>query len=143
MRLRRWLNEEEKKEGYVPSHQTGNRGSAETLSAEWRDGTRWALPWARFCAARSGVAQVTLSFGDFELTIHGLNVDQLWDSICDRSLEAVWELPADFVPPVTLKKYRVCVLKLDLRESDSRDRTAPALREDAKPVQTQLVELRI
>lgn len=143
MRLRRWLTEEEKKEGYVPSHQTGNRGAAETLSAEWRDGTRWAFPWARFCAARCGVAQVMLSFGDFELTIHGLNVDQLWDSICDRSLEAVWELPADYTPPPTLKSQRICVLKLDLHEPDSRDTAPPALRESTRPVQTRLAGIRV
>lgn len=116
MKLRRWLDEEAKKEGYIPCHRTGSRGMAETLSAEWRDGTRWAFPWARFCSARYSPTQVVLSFGDFQLTIHGLNLDHLWDHVCDRSLEEVWELPPDYVPPPTLKSYRICVLKLEAIE---------------------------
>ena len=116
MKLRRWLDEEAKKEGYIPCHRTGSRSTAETLSAEWRDGTRWAFPWARFCSARYSATEIVLCFGDFQLTIHGLNLDHLWDHVCDRSLEEIWELPPDYVPPPTLKSYRVCVLKLDVQD---------------------------
>jgi hypothetical protein len=144
MRLRQWLDEETKKEGYIPSHQACSRGSAETLCVEWRDGTRRAFPWARFSTATLDKTEIVLSFGEHEVVIRGLNLDHLWDHVCDRGLEQVWELPADYVPPPTLKSYRICVLKIDLREVQARNDFAPATspQSNGKSVQMKIAGMR-
>ncbi|HXC03025.1 MAG TPA: hypothetical protein VNU49_10295 [Opitutaceae bacterium] len=60
---------------------------------------------------------MVLVFGECEVVLHGLNLVELWDNINSRNLIKVWELPADYVPPATLSKRRVCIFKIELRDT--------------------------
>lgn len=119
MSLREFREKEWAAEGYIPSHEIGG-GFMEMLSVTWRNGVRYGFPWARFteCALEEN-GDLVLSFGEREIVLHGLNLGELWDHLNDRDLAKVWELPADYVPPPTLSKHRVCICKIELRESES------------------------
>lgn len=64
--------------------------------------------------------ELMLSFCDYEVVHHGINLSGLWKDLRARRLSRVWELPADYFPPPTLSKHRVCIYKIELRESDDR-----------------------
>ena len=89
--------------------------------------------------------ELVLSFSDYEVVLHGINLSGLWKDLRERRLARVWELPADYVPPPTLSKHRVCICKIELRESQSRDDLAPASFENrnAKPVQMRMTGMRV
>ncbi|HWA85140.1 MAG TPA: hypothetical protein VG710_02860 [Opitutus sp.] len=134
MSLRELREKEWAAEGYTPSHEIGG-GFTEMLSVTWRNGVRCGFPWARFteCTLEEN-GDLVLSFGEREIVLHGLNLAELWDHLNNHDLAKVWELPADYVPPPTLSKHRVCICKIELRESDvrgeaSRDQEPHARRE--------------
>jgi len=121
--LREFMEEKERKEGDVSSHELDFHGNGpEMLSVEWRDGVRrQAFPWSRFSGASMMTeGELVLAFCDHEVVLHGINLGGLWKDIRERRLSRVWELPADYVPPPTLSKHRVCICKIELRESDGR-----------------------
>ena len=55
-----------------------------------------------------------------------MNLRELWDHINVRDLLKVWELPADYVPPATLSKRRVCIFKIELRDTAGHSTSSPA-----------------
>lgn len=67
--------------------------------------------------------ELVLAFCDYEVVLHGINLGGLWKDLREHRLSRVWELPADYVTPSTLGKHRVCICKIELRESDARERS--------------------
>ena len=41
--------------------------------------------------------ELVLSFCDYEIVLHGINLRELWKDLRERRLARVWELPADWV----------------------------------------------
>jgi hypothetical protein len=41
--------------------------------------------------------ELVLSFCDYEIVLHGINLRELWKDLRERRLARVWELPADFL----------------------------------------------
>lgn len=89
---------------------------ARMLTLEWRTGKRRALPWARLIDATLEDDELLLSFTGREVTFHGLNLSGLLEAVVECSLEKAWELPADYRPPMDLK--RPCVSKIEVHDSD-------------------------
>jgi hypothetical protein len=130
-------------EGFIPSHEIGSRGFVEMLTVERRNGTRRGFSWARF--AECGLEEngdLVLFFGEREVVLHGLNLRELWDHINERDLLKVWELPADYVPPATLSKRRVCIFKIELRDTAGHCAASPA-NEPPKPREQQMTMARL
>ncbi len=127
MTLREQREKEWAAEGYIPTHEIGSRGFVEMLTVEWRKIIRRGFAWARFteCALEEN-GNLVLSFGEREVVLHGLNLCELWDNINARDLLKVWELPADYVPPPTLRKHRVCIFKIELRDTAGHCASSPA-----------------
>jgi hypothetical protein len=127
MTFREELEKEWAAEGYIRCHETGSRGFVEMLTVERRNGTRRGFAWARF--AECGLEEngnLVLAFGEREVVLHGLNLVELWDHINERDLLKVRELPADYVPPPTLSPRRVCIFKIELRDTAGHCASSPA-----------------
>jgi hypothetical protein len=143
MTFREEIEKEWAAEGYIPSHETGSRGYVEILTVEWRNGTRHGFPWVRFteCALEEN-GNLVLSFGEREIVLHGLNLRELWDHLDVRDLLKVRELPADYVPPPTLSPHRVCIFKIELRDTAGHCASSPAS-EPPKPREHQMTMARL
>lgn len=144
--LREFMEEKERKEGCTSSHELDfHSNGPEMLSVEWRDGIRrQAFPWSRFSGASMMTeGELVLSFCDYEVVLHGINLGGLWKDLRARRLSRVWELPADYVPPPTLSKHRVCICKIELRESDGHSEASRAgPLKGRREYQTTMVQLR-
>jgi hypothetical protein len=143
MTFREELEKKWAAEGFIPSHEIGSRSSDEMLTVECRNGTRRGFSWVRF--AQCGLEEngdLVLVFGECEVVLHGLNLVELWDNINSRNLIKVWELPAEYVPPATLSKRRVCIFKIELRDTAGHCASSPAS-ETPKPREQQMTMARL
>ncbi len=116
-------------EGYIPSHErTGSRGYVEILTV--KGPKTWHPRLFHGCGSRNvrwrKTATWVLSFGGREIVLHGLNLRELWDRLDVRDLLKVRELPADYVPPPTLRPHRVCIFKIELRDTAGHCASSPA-----------------